>query len=60
MIHNVPRDIVRSVPPPVEFQYIQLSGDNADLDRLLRRTAPEALYLWSLINEADALAAQGP
>jgi hypothetical protein len=56
MTHNVPRDIVRSVPPPADFRFINLTGENGPLDPILRRTAPEALYLWSLIEEAESLA----
>jgi hypothetical protein len=51
---DIPRDIVRSVPPSTQFQYFRLTGENATLDPMLRRTAPEALYLWSLIEEAEA------
>jgi hypothetical protein len=56
MSNRAPRDIVRSVPPPADFRFIKLGAENAALDPILRRTAPEALYLWSLIEEADALA----
>jgi Nucleotidyl transferase AbiEii toxin, Type IV TA system len=56
MTHNMPRDIVRSVPPSTDFQYIRLTGENTALDPILRRTAPEALYLWSLIEEAESQA----
>ncbi|HSI15799.1 MAG TPA: nucleotidyl transferase AbiEii/AbiGii toxin family protein [Chthoniobacter sp.] len=60
MTHNVPRDIVRSVPPPREFRFINLTGENAALDPILRPIAPAALYLWSLIEEAEALARETP
>ncbi len=50
---HIPRDIVRSVPASTEFQFIRLTGENAVLDPILRRTSPEALYLWYLIDEAE-------
>lgn len=57
--NSVPRDIVRSLPSPAVLGLITLAdGPNAALTPVLRRTAPEALYLWSLIDEADALARQ--
>ena len=60
LTHNVPRKIVRSMPPGADFQYIRLTDQNAALDPILRRTAPEALYLWSLIEEADSLPREMP
>jgi len=54
-----PQAILEGIPPSDQLRLIQLSGDNADLHPILRRTAPEALYLWSLIEEAEALAREG-
>jgi hypothetical protein len=57
--HHVPKDIGGRVPVgPAGFRSISLTGLNTPLDLMLRRTTPEALYLWSLIETAEAAAGE--
>ena len=56
MTHEVPRDIARVVHSRAELAAIRLTGENAAMQPIIRTTSPEALYLWSLIEEAESLA----
>ncbi len=56
MTHEVPRDIARGVHSRAELAAIRLTGENAAMQPIIRTTSPEALYLWSLIEEAESLA----
>ncbi len=56
MANEVPRSIVGSIPGAADIGRIQLSQTQAALQSILRPTAPEALYYWSLIEDAEALA----
>jgi hypothetical protein len=51
----VPKDYVRSMPPPAELGLIQLAPENAVLQTRLRSTAAEALYYWSSVEDIIAL-----
>ena len=55
MVSQVPRNIAQRVPSLAELRQIALSGENAELNPILRPLAPEALYYWSIIEDAIAL-----
>ncbi|MDO8541622.1 MAG: nucleotidyl transferase AbiEii/AbiGii toxin family protein [Opitutaceae bacterium] len=52
---QVPRIIAQRVPSLAELRLIALSEENAALYPILRPLAPEALYYWSMIEDAIAL-----
>lgn len=55
MISEVPKNITQRVPGPADLGRIQLSVENTSLQAVLRPTAPEALYYWSMIEDVIAL-----
>ena len=55
MVGEVPKNITQRMPTAVELGRIQLSGENVALQAILRRTAPEALYYWGIIEDVIAL-----
>ncbi len=55
MVGEVPNNIVQRVPSLADLRRIELSGENANLNQPLRSFAPEALYYWSMIEDAIAL-----
>lgn len=55
MVSEVPKNITQRVPSAADLGRIKLSGENASLQAVLRPTAPEALYYWSMIEDAIAL-----
>lgn len=52
---EVPRTIAHSVPGAAGLGRIRLSAQRADLFAVLRPTSPEALYYWSMIEDAEAI-----
>lgn len=59
LTNEIPRDIARSVPSGADLGRILLSPRHADLFAVLRPTAPEALYYWSMIEDAEAIGRDG-
>ena len=55
MVGEVPKNIIQRVPAAVALGRIQLSGENVALQTILRPTAPEAFYYWSMIEDVIAL-----
>ena len=47
--------MVQRVPRLADLRQIVLSDGNAELTRILRPFAPEALYYWSMIEDIIAL-----
>lgn len=59
LTNEIPRDIARSVPSGADLGRIRLSPRHADLFAVLRPTAPEALYYWSMIEDVEAIGRDG-
>jgi hypothetical protein len=55
MVSQVPKTIVQRVPAPADLGRLKLSDENTALQAILRPTAPEALYYWSVVEDVIAL-----